>query len=342
MVSFSSVRDRLGAKIESYLQQLIQGQSAATGKALSSMTAYHFQTGGKRLRALIPSYVYENLGFSGDKIVPFGAAVEMVHNATLVHDDLQDGDQVRRGQPTVWKKYSQAQAINVGDAMFQYAYLPLLDLDLPPEHVNKLMGTMAHSTIKVIEGQAQEFIMKEENYPGLRRYIEVIKGKTSGLFALPIVGAMEAAGVSAELCSVAQQAAQELGVLFQIQDDFLDLYGAKGRDRSATDIAEGKISYLAAYVFENASEAQKKRFSEILKTPRLQTSDEEISEALEIIDKCGAKKSALHKVQSVKEELKTNTLLKAKLPGVHHVFDELSDVFLEPISAHFNSLAGGQ
>ncbi len=332
MGTFETVRDRYASSVETLLQGFLKEASRHTGEAISSMTAYQFETGGKRLRAVIPSYIFECLGRDGAVVVPFGAAVEMIHNATLVHDDLQDGDEMRRGHPTVWKKYSSAQAINCGDAMFQYAFQLIRRLELPPTAVLNLMDRATAATLKVIEGQAQEFIMKDESRPGLGRYLEVIRGKTSGLFALPIAGALEAAGCDGAQVDCVERAAQDLGVLFQIQDDYLDLYGEKGRDHRATDIAEGKVSYFVAHVYERGTPAQRDALSRIIKKPREQTSEADIDRALAIIEEVGAKDAARAYMGRILEGAKADRDLGA-LPAVHGALVALCDRFLKPISS---------
>lgn len=333
MATFETVRDRYAATVETLLQGFLKDATRDTGDAIASMTAYQFETGGKRLRAVIPSYIFECLGRDGATIVPFGAAVEMIHNATLVHDDLQDGDEMRRGRPTVWKKYSSAQAINCGDAMFQYAFQLIRRLELPAVDVLNLMDRAVAATLKVIEGQAQEFIMKEEASPGLERYLQVIRGKTSGLFALPIAGTLEAAGCERRVVDTVERVAQELGVLFQIQDDYLDLYGEKGRDRKATDIAEGKVSYFVAYVYERGTAAQREELAAIIKKPREQTSDADIERALALIESVGAKDAARAYMARILQETRSDRDLAAVLPGVHGALVTLCDQFLKPITS---------
>lgn len=224
--SFSTIRELYLPKIDAALAEVLSSNGQGND-ITSEMTSYHLDTGGKRLRALIPIQIFAACGADPAKAVPLGVAVEMIHNATLVHDDLQDGDEMRRDRPTVWKKYSAAQAINCGDAMFQFAFRLLAKLDIDPACLIRLFDRAAAATIKVIEGQAQEFLMKEERCPGVSRYIGVIRGKTSGLFALPIVGAMEALGLSAAANACVEDAAMDLGMLFQIQDDLLDIYGKR-------------------------------------------------------------------------------------------------------------------
>ena len=122
-------------------------------------------------------------------MLPFGAACEMIHNATLVHDDLQDGDELRRGRPTVWRQYGMPQAINLGDAMFYYAVLLTQHTELSPARRDALITSVLNETLRVIDGQEQEFQLKVNGRPTMQAYLSMVEGKTSGLFALPIGGA---------------------------------------------------------------------------------------------------------------------------------------------------------
>ena len=99
---------------------------------LEEMANYHFDTGGKRIRALIPAAVFSLCGMKGSSMPEFPAAIEILHNATLIHDDLQDGDETRRGKPTIWKSYGPAQAINSGDAFFFLIMSMPKQLNWPP------------------------------------------------------------------------------------------------------------------------------------------------------------------------------------------------------------------
>ena len=117
------VRTRLEALSAAHLEGLLAlirevvGEAVPPDSTLVGMLSYHMGTGGKRLRALLPLAVADALEAQPAQLVPFGAACELLHNATLVHDDLQDGDEMRRDQEAVWKRYGAAQAINLGDAM---------------------------------------------------------------------------------------------------------------------------------------------------------------------------------------------------------------------------------
>lgn len=327
---FERVRVDSISKVETEIDRFLENSETDTGKYCTEMTRYQLKTGGKRLRALIPCLVFESFGKSAESAVALGAAIEMIHNATLVHDDLQDGDEMRRSQPTVWKKYSEAQAINCGDAMFQYPFRILMRLDVAADLKLKLIDYMAKCTLKVIEGQAQEFIMKEEPSPVLSRYLEIIEGKTSGLFCLPIVGALIALGAKQDFIQAASSAGSKLGLLFQIQDDLLDIYGQKGRDKKATDVAEGKISALVAYVNSEATSVDKQELSRILRLPREKTTDQDIETAIAIFNKYKAKEKAIAFIRQVQKEIQEDVLLK-KEPKFHALLNYLCGVFLEPV-----------
>ena len=294
------------------------------------MAQYQLETGGKRLRAMLPLLIYEAVGKNPTDILPWGAAVEMIHNATLVHDDLQDGDEVRRDQPTVWKRFGSEQAINCGDAMFFFAVDLVERLPLSPEIKWDLARLLSQKTLQVIEGQCQEFAMKLENRPGLKRYFEIIRGKTSGLFDLPVRGALLAAGWTSRECNACDAVSSDLGLLFQIQDDYLDLYGEKKRGGAkANDIREGKISYFAAYVFENGTLDDQTALEIILRKPRAQTTEEDVELALRIFERSGAHQQALVELKNLQGRIQA---ADRSLPSsLRQLFFEMGELILKPV-----------
>ncbi len=117
---------------------------------VGEMIDYHLRTGGKRMRAFLPVWVCINLGGRAEAAFDLGAGLELIHNATLVHDDLQDGDTHRRGRPTVWHRWGAAQAINAGDALIfqgfaRFAGAPAL---------RRVLDVIALLMVRVVEGQA--------------------------------------------------------------------------------------------------------------------------------------------------------------------------------------------
>lgn len=291
--------------LDDYLKN---GRAQNLAKTNSVMTQYHLASGGKRLRALIPCLVFETFGRKPSDAYVLASAVELIHNATLVHDDLQDGDEVRRNHPTVWKKFSPAQAINCGDAMLYFALDVLLaHSGFPARSLNRTIQTFVENCLHVIEGQSLEFLLKDGPLPKMENYLHVVQGKTSGLFALPFESALSALDVPEEVVFKTRSITKTLGTAFQIQDDYIDLYGNKGRgEHQATDIAEGKISYFVVHTLNAATTTEQNTLLTILKLPRQQTDATAINTALQLFEKYQAKRAAIEYLASLQNELLTS------------------------------------
>lgn len=310
-------------------------KTSAGASRLADMTEYHLDTGGKRLRAMLPLIVADELGVDVQTVVPFAAACEMLHNATLVHDDLQDGDVVRRGRPTVWKKYGEAQAINVGDAMFYYTVLLAQRLDAPSDVRDRLIERILLETLRVIEGQALEFDLQERDRVALGDYLQMVEGKTSGLFALPLAGAAILCRLDEQTVQACAEAARDLGVLFQIQDDVLDLYADKGREARGNDVREGKRSALAVHALSVADDPTRVWLSEVLDRPREETTSEDVDAVIRHFRESGSLDFALDEIERRRSAALCHPLIATK-PGLVRVMTGMAGVLLEPISELFS------
>ena len=317
---------RIMAQLESVLKQ-----DGPRGASLADLCTYHMQTGGKRLRALLPLLTAEVLGQDPAALIPFGAACEMLHNATLVHDDVQDGDRLRRGQETVWARFGMPQAINLGDAMFYYTILLLDRLDLPPARRQVITRRLLRATLLVIEGQQLEFRLATARRPTLEGYTAVVAGKTAGLLRLVLAGAAELCGAPAGLVSGLDQAALHLGILFQIQDDLLDLYGEKGRESRGSDIREGKRSVLAVHALEYAPPQQAARLRQILDLDRADTGEAEVEEARRIMEHAGSRVHAVEELVSRRDRALDAAGLEAH-NGARSLVGYLASLFLRPLA----------
>ncbi|MBN1771492.1 MAG: polyprenyl synthetase family protein [Deltaproteobacteria bacterium] len=333
MSQVTAALERCRAEHGVEVERLLAEEAAAwapEGSLLTEMCGYHLATGGKRLRALVPLLTAEALGADPVPLRPFAAACEMLHNATLVHDDLQDGDTTRRGRPTVWKRWSAAQAVNLGDAMFYWAVALLGRLEVPEARRWEAIELLVRGTLRVIDGQVREFQLKDDPAPGMSGYVRMIEGKTSGLFEIPLVGAARLVGAAPEAATALGEAARDLGVLFQIQDDLLDLYGDKGRERRGTDVAEGKISALVVHALGCAGAADAQRLREVLTKAREQTSDDEIDWADRLFRRCGSVRFALDEIARRERAVAGRPELAAT-PRLRELLVGLGDAFLEPI-----------
>jgi geranylgeranyl diphosphate synthase type I len=310
------------------------GEVSPAGSSLVEMTRYHLSTGGKRLRALLPLATAEALGVDAARLVPFAASCEILHNATLVHDDLQDGDTVRRGLPTIWAKFGDARAINLGDAMLYYTLALSRKLEGTAEQRERLNDRIVRETIRVIDGQEREFLLQTMERPSESDYFAMVEGKTSGLFALPVAGAALFCGASTEIVEALERATGHLGVLFQIQDDVLDLYGDKGRDKKGSDVGEGKISILVVHALANAPEADASWLRALLRRERDEVSDADIERVSELFKTTGSLANALQEINR-RTELAVNEPALQDTP-LRDLLAAMADVFVAPIKEQFD------
>ena len=319
------LRDRHLGDVMAVIDEVL-AEETSVDSSLVEMCNYHLETGGKRLRAIMPIGVAEALGGGAEDVLPFSAACELLHNATLVHDDLQDGDETRRGEPAVWKRFGAERAINLGDAMLYWPLLCLDRLDCADDVYRSVVRRFARRTLSVIDGQEQEFQLKETESPTADRYFRMVEGKTGGLFRLVLAGGAELAGAKPPVVEAMEAAGSHLGVLFQIQDDVLDLYGDKGREERGADIREGKISALVVHFLQNAAADRAGRLRRLLAAGREGVSREQIDEIARAFREEGSLDAALDEIERRRDlvaempELDENPKLREMLIGLANWF----------------------
>ena len=329
LAHLESIRKRYLPEVLSLLDDVLR-EAELADSGLAEMSRYHFQTGGKRLRALLPLLVADCLGEDPAKAVPMGAACEMLHNATLVHDDVQDGDEARRGHETVWRRFGVARAINLGDAMFYFTLLLAQRAPVSGERREALARRILMETLKVIDGQEQEFALRAGPRPSLARYFDMVEAKTARLFVLGMAGSAEMLGREAGVVEGLTEAARQLGTLFQVQDDVLDLYGDKGRAQRGSDIAEGKRSVLAVHALENAPPDDARRLLEVLDRDRADTSAADVERAEALFDRLGSLRFAVEEMHA-RRQAAMAAITAIGQPSLSAMVQGLSDTVLEPI-----------
>ncbi|TSJ70884.1 polyprenyl synthetase family protein [Marinobacter vulgaris] len=189
----------------------------------SSASSYQVQTGGSLLRARLALASGRAFGSSRNYRIVAAAACELVHNASLVHDDLLDRDTTRRGAPSVWKRYGDGVALCAGDLLLCAAFGVAADLDDPSEsrllaqHLSKMTG-------RIIVGQSVEIAQPEnQSLPKLRAYLEATTAKTAPLIELPLISGAAAGGADQHTQDCIRQLAAAIGLAYQIIDDLDDL-----------------------------------------------------------------------------------------------------------------------
>jgi geranylgeranyl pyrophosphate synthase len=162
--------------------------------------------------------------------------VQLLHEASLVHDDLQDGDRLRRGREAVWSRFGSDVAINLGDALIASAVEAASRAELPARAFADLADTVRRSAC----GQANEMLEKNSESLTLARYESLARAKTGPLLSLPVVLAMRLAGLPESTVDLGRRALECFGIAFQVHDDLADILGTKQRGSPGQDLREGK------------------------------------------------------------------------------------------------------
>jgi geranylgeranyl pyrophosphate synthase len=203
------------------ITQIDDALSRPTQATASSAIAYHLQAGGQRVRAKLALGTAWALGLSDHDAVSLASCAELLHNASLIHDDLQDGDQFRRGQPTLWSVYGKNLAICCGDLMLSAAYRVLCEVSV--RQALPAMMSLVHSrTAAAINGQCADLTALDPSQDALEQYMNIAKAKSGALLGLPIELALLAARED-EFIKAAQAACNDFALSYQIFDDLKDL-----------------------------------------------------------------------------------------------------------------------
>ncbi len=212
--------------------------------------------GGKRLRGVLAILTCEAVGGDGKASAAAGAAVELVHNFSLVHDDIEDNDAERRHRPTVWKLWGVPHAINAGSnlqAMVDMALLRLADR-YPAERVIECLRVLNHAVVLMTEGQFLDMSAEDAAEVSLENYLRMIGGKTAALIAAALrLGALLGSEDEARVTAMAEFG-HGFGLAFQCQDDFLGMWGepAVTGKPVGSDLLQGKRSLPIVHALEAA------------------------------------------------------------------------------------------
>jgi geranylgeranyl pyrophosphate synthase len=282
---------------------------------------------GKRIRPLLALLTCHCLGTPVEKAMPFAVAMELMHSFALVHDDIEDGDQWRRGQPAIWIRHGLAHGINIGDGLLTRAFLVLSQSDAPEPLRLRWMELLAHTLTATIEGQALDISARTKHNMTVEDYLDLVTRKTGRYLAAPLVGGALAADAPPATLKALAQLGPLLGPLFQILDDLIDLTAGKGREAPGNDLREGKRSFLVVYALNYGSPSQIRQLLAVLDTPRDQTTPEQVTLGMTILEEAGAMDAAHQQAQSLLQ--KAHEILSHLQPPLlsstlQKVFDNLA------------------
>jgi geranylgeranyl diphosphate synthase type I len=268
--------------------------------------------GGKRWRPTLCMLVHGSLGGSTDTVLPFAAGIELVHNFSLIHDDIEDGDRSRRGRPTLWVLHGKAKAINIGDNMLNKAYeatTKLIDRGVTAEKTLWCIKLLCESTITLSEGQAMEMNFLDRWDVTEEEYMEMVWRKTGVLVSAAVSGGAFLADADDTIVDAMMDYGKLIGPAFQITDDVLNVSGDYDRYQKEIggDIREGKKTLMIMHLLRNTSETEREKTMEILSRPRTRTKREDCSYVLDLMDKYGsieyARKIANERIDGALEKL---------------------------------------
>ena len=272
---------------------------------------------GKALRPTLCLFSCEALSGQWEGALPAAAAMEYVHNFSLVHDDIQDGDGERRHRPTVWSVWGVPRALVAGDAMFSLADATthrLSSRGLPAGTVLNVSKLIMQGYREMIEGQCLDLSFEESVRVGVDDYLGMIALKTGALIRCSMaIGASVASNDPNAVDAFARSGAH-LGRAFQIRDDVLGVWGDEETTGKAVgaDILRKKKSYPLAYALDSASAATRERLIDVLEKPELDQDD--ANEVLGILHEVGAQEAAQELVSRNAQQA-VDELDRADLPA---------------------------
>jgi geranylgeranyl diphosphate synthase type I len=247
--------------------------------------------GGKQLRPLLCLLATEAAGGPMDRAMPAAVALELLHNFSLVHDDIEDNSATRRGHPAVWKVWGIPQAINVGDGLFALTHLALAalaDRDLPPERALEAIRTFDAACVALTEGQFLDMSFEARVDVTLDEYLHMIRGKTATLFSVACrLGALTA-DAPPETVTLYARFGEYLGLAFQIQDDWLGVWGKEAVTGKPVgdDIRERKKNYPVVYALEQLAAAGEPRLADLYRQEQMD--ETRVQAILSILDQVDA------------------------------------------------------
>lgn len=249
---------------------------------------YTLASGGKRLRSVLVLSVADALGAGCDEVINQALGIEIFHNFTLLHDDVMDRADVRRGMPTVHVKWDESTAILSGDAMLTLAGMYMCrcrDYVLP-----QAMELYQRTAMEVYEGQQYDMDFEHRNDVSTDEYIDMIRLKTAVLLGCACSMGALLAGADVKVCDAFYTYGEQLGLAFQLQDDYLDTYGDPAVFGKAVggDIMNDKKNYLLAKAYELCDDTQRKLLDSYRGSRDVKKIDiyKEVYAALGVKDKC--------------------------------------------------------
>lgn len=295
------------SEIENELQKAIS-ISVNKNEMFLEMITYHLgwtgdgagpEARGKRIRPLLTALVAETAGGDWRSTLPAAVSVELIHNFSLIHDDIEDESQERRGRPTVWARWGVAHAINAGDLMFALAFKNLDGLKgaYSDRIVLEAYALIHEACVALTHGQYLDMSFERINLATLDDYWRMISGKTAALLAASTQLGALLAGTNIEMQNQFRKFGLNLGLGFQVWDDWLGIWGNEKRTGKSTrsDLVSRKKTFPIVYGLAQQGEFAKTWFSEPI-------TEENVDRMASLLSQEGAEEATLEKANELTSE----------------------------------------
>jgi len=275
------------------------------GSPTSAQIRYHFGFGepsrrGKRLRSRLVLEVCAEEGGVDEDALDAACAIEIVHEFSLIHDDIEDGDRLRRGRETLWSRYGLAHGINAGDALCAVAYLSLLDgsMPRPAERTVAMTRVLQEAHLAMCAGQGRDIAFETEARVTMDDYLAMVGGKTAALFAAACELGALSAGTSERRAAAYGELGRAYGIAFQIEDDLLGTWGdsATTGKPSGADLAKRKWAFPVVWALEGPPSPARDRVAAAYACGT-ELDAASVSATIDALDGLGAREAALRAVR---------------------------------------------
>jgi geranylgeranyl diphosphate synthase, type II len=286
---------------------------------------YNMTNGGKRIRPLLMLYACELFGGNPEDCLKAAYGIELFHNFTLLHDDIMDNAEVRRGQQSVYKKYGVTSAILSGDVMMMYGQQLFFD-SLPPQTAAEITRLFLKTGIEVCEGQQMDMDFEKRDSVSEEEYIEMIRLKTAVLIAASLqIGAIIAGADAAQQQKI-YDFGIAIGIAFQIKDDYLDSFGnaAEVGKKPGGDITENKKTILLIKSLQNLADEDKEAVQKYLSSSDYSTEKIEFFRAL--FNKTGASE---YTTQKMNQFHASSIEILNSFPQLHPELHQIASLIVE-------------
>ena len=262
---------------------------------------YQLQSGGKRFRSLLALITADIFGMDKESAILSAVCCEFIHNASLIHDDLQDRDLLRRGLPTIWNRFGDHTAINLGDYFISGSFESLVRINVDPQFKCNAVSELSRIIKQTVKGQSLEILGRSDIALKMHDYESTARAKTGGLICLPVKIIMSLKGIR-NFKDQYFKPLYETGLAYQIQDDLSDFLGIKDRGLPGRDLKEGKMNVLIMHFLKIATSGEKFLLQEFLKRKSESISEDDILNWIKIIKGKGIIEKSIEHLVTVSQK----------------------------------------